>query len=109
MSGLGLVNLRLSPSVKSLRLQAGVVYSREGARVAVVDTHVLKLLRGLGVPHVPDSVPSGKAYARLERVMLDLSDASGMTVADFDLKVWSWYADGNRDVPPFAPKFQFAA
>jgi hypothetical protein len=79
-----------------------ILHSRPGARVAVIDTHVLKYLRAIGAEKVPDTIPTGKDYLRLEAVILGEADRLGLTVADFDLKVWTWFANGNTGVPEFA-------
>jgi hypothetical protein len=79
-----------------------ILHSRPGARVAVIDTHVLKYLRAIGTERVPGTIPTGKDYLRLEQVILGEADRLGMTVAEFDLKVWKWFADRNVGVPGFA-------
>jgi hypothetical protein len=72
-----------------------VMHSRKNQRVAALDTHVLKLLRDEGHA-VPKATPAaGPTYQRLEKIFLDLADKSGMSVADYDLKVWRYYAAKN--------------
>lgn len=78
-----------------------IVHSREGARHAVIDTHMLKFLRDAGHDAIPDgSSPPNKDYARMEQLVLDHVEQSGLSTADFDLRVWTWYAGGNRGAPP---------
>ena len=69
-----------------------ILHSRPDARVAGLDTHILKFLGSKGHA-VPKSTPaSKKEYARLEKLFLDYSDKSGLTTADFDLMIWRQYA-----------------
>lgn len=69
-----------------------VMQSRPDQKVAALDTHVLKHLRANGID-APESTPSsGREYRRLEREFLILAEASGMSVADYDLTVWKQYA-----------------
>ena len=66
--------------------------SRPKARVACLDTHLLKYLAERGVRNVPKSTPSSKKqYERLERVFLSLVPKN-KTPAEFDLEIWNSYA-----------------
>lgn len=76
-----------------------ILHSRPGARVAVIDTHVLKFLQAIGAERVPHGPPGPRDYARLEALVLAEADRLGLAPADFDLRVWSWYASGNRGRP----------
>lgn len=70
-----------------------ILHSRDDARVAGLDTHILKHLSEKGVEDVPKSTPSSKKlYKRLEKEMLKLADAKGMHPAEYDLYVWRKYA-----------------
>ena len=70
-----------------------ILHSRDDARVAGLDTHILKHLREKGVDNVPKSTPSSKKeYKRLEKEMLRFADAKGMHPAEYDLYVWRKYA-----------------
>lgn len=66
-----------------------ILHSRPGARVAVIDTHMMKFLRSKGC-RVPKTLDS-KNYLRLEKRVLQYADASGKSVADFDLDLWRRY------------------
>ena len=68
-----------------------VMHSRRGARHAGLDTHVLKYLKSRGVD-VPKSTPTGRRYAELERIFLDMADESGKSPAEFDLEIWKRYS-----------------
>ena len=72
-----------------------LIHSRRGERHAGLDTHVLKYMRDLGFD-VPKSTPNGKKYADLERAFLGLADASGLGVAEFDLRIWRDYSARKR-------------
>lgn len=80
-----------------------LLHSRKDAKVAVIDTHMLKYLRAIGHKVPMGMFPTGQVYARLEQAVLAEVDRLGMSQADFDLQVWSWYASGeNEGAPPFA-------
>lgn len=68
-----------------------LVHSRENARYACLDTHVLKYLRDIGID-APKSTPTGKQYTRLETIFLKLADDKQMTPAQFDLWIWNNYS-----------------
>jgi thermostable 8-oxoguanine DNA glycosylase len=73
-----------------------LMFSRPNQRFAALDTHVLKHLRANGIEAPKTTPPAGKTYARLEQEFLKLADASGMSIADYDLQVWKTYS-GNAD------------
>ena len=69
-----------------------ILHSRKDARVAGLDTHMLKHLRDLGYD-APLSTPSSKKqYLTFEKIVLSLSDTAGMSPADYDLMVWNKYS-----------------
>jgi endonuclease III len=72
-----------------------VMHTRENARHAGIDTHLLKWLKSLGIK-VPKSTPTGRTYAHLECVFLVLADRLSMTPAALDLAVWNAYSSGNE-------------
>jgi hypothetical protein len=66
-----------------------VLYTQRQARVACVDTHILRWLRGQGVRKVPKSTPgSVKEYLRLETVVLAEAERRRLDPAVFDYTVW---------------------
>lgn len=66
-----------------------VARTRPGIRVAILDRHVLRWLRELGIENVPRNTPgSPKVYARLERAFLEEADRRGVTPRELDLKIW---------------------
>ena len=99
----GVLDFEALHGVKSKTCRFFMLHSRPGVRLAVIDTHVLKYLRDIGAPAVPASVPTGKEYLRLESLVLAEADRLGMSEADFDLAVWSWYASGRRGLPDLTP------
>jgi thermostable 8-oxoguanine DNA glycosylase len=66
------------------------------ARVAALDTHILKWLKKLGYPDIPKSTPSGRNYARIEQYFLQEVDKRGMTINDLDIAVWTAYNKGGE-------------
>jgi hypothetical protein len=70
-----------------------VLHSRKDAVCAVLDTHILKFLANQDISDVPKSTPQNpKVYARLEKEFLNLVKLSGLTVAEYDLKLWKKFA-----------------
>jgi thermostable 8-oxoguanine DNA glycosylase len=68
------------------------LHSRRNENVAVIDTHMLKYLKHLGASNVPDGIPNGPEYLRLEKLLLAEAAKKKLSMADFDLKIWSHYA-----------------
>jgi hypothetical protein len=69
-----------------------ILHTRPDARVAALDTHVLKYLSTLG-HEVPKSTPSsGRRYAELEKAFLAEADSLGLSPAHLDLLVWTSYS-----------------
>ena len=90
-----LVDLEKIKGIGKKTSRCFVIHSRKNQRCAGIDTHVLKYLKSLGYD-VPKSTPSGKQYERLEAVFLELADKSGLTLSEFDLKIWTQYAKGKK-------------
>ena len=76
-----------------------ILHSRPDARVGVIDTHVLKYLRAAGVNGVPDTIPTGREYLRMEAAFMAEADRLEVPMAVLDLRIWSHYAAGNRSKP----------
>lgn len=83
-----------------------VLSTRVNARHAALDTHLLKELRtadakpflqayNLHETVIPMATPPKGLYLKLEKVVLDMADAKGMTPAAFDYEVWYKYYKGN--------------
>jgi endonuclease III len=69
-----------------------VLHTRCDAHVAVLDTHLLKWMRRLGVENVPQHTPGSlPQYLRLESLAIGLMRQTfpGMTLAEADLHVWA--------------------
>jgi thermostable 8-oxoguanine DNA glycosylase len=70
-----------------------ILHSRANARLAVLDTHILKGLAAHNVPRVPKATPqSSKEYNRLENYFLFLADQQKKTPAELDLIWWRKYS-----------------
>jgi thermostable 8-oxoguanine DNA glycosylase len=70
-----------------------IMHSRDNARCAGLDTHILKYLKAEGIENVPKSTPgSKKQYKRLEQEFLRLADEQGKQPATLDLEVWNKYS-----------------
>lgn len=67
-----------------------ILHTRENARVAGLDTHVLKFLNDQGIP-APKHTPTGNKYKLLEQEFLKLCDNAGKTPAVYDLEIWNKY------------------
>jgi thermostable 8-oxoguanine DNA glycosylase len=72
-----------------------ILHSRANARLAALDTHILKGLRKHlpGYISVPTSTPtSSREYQRLENHFLHICDQRGRTPAELDLEWWRTYS-----------------
>lgn len=76
------------------------LHSRANENVAVIDTHMLKYLKHIGAPNVPAGIPNGPDYLRLESLLIAEAQQKGLTMADFDLKIWSHYASNGASPLP---------
>lgn len=88
-------DLESIPGIGPKTSRCFLMHSRRGVRHAGLDTHVLKYMRELGLD-VPRSTPTGRKYAQIEAMFLDLADKSGMGVAEFDLDIWKRYSTRGR-------------
>jgi endonuclease III len=67
-----------------------VVHSRQTARYACLDTHILKFLKIMGIKNVPKSTPTSKReYLRLETDFLALADKYNYKPYQLDLLIWN--------------------
>lgn len=65
-----------------------LLHSRPNLEIACLDVHILAYLRAQGYD-VPQQSPSGKKYLEVEQVFLKEAKRHDMSIADFDLKLWS--------------------
>lgn len=65
-----------------------ILHTRKNARVAALDTHILRYLGQMGEVKVPKTTPTGKKYRELETIFLDYADINGVDPAAFDLAIW---------------------
>jgi len=68
-----------------------ILHSRPDAKVAVLDTHILKWMSEKGYK-VPKATPAKKKYAEIEKLFLTEAINHQMTPADLDLTIWKSYA-----------------
>lgn len=68
-----------------------LLHSRRNQKIAVLDVHVLKYLKNKGYD-VPKITPDKKRYADVEQMFLTEAKKQKLSIADFDLKIWSEYA-----------------
>ena len=68
-----------------------VLHSRPDAKVAVLDTHILKWMSEKGYK-VPKATPPKKKYAEIEKLFLTEAINHQMTPADLDIQIWKSYA-----------------
>ena len=68
-----------------------VLHSRADAKVACLDTHILKWLNEKGYK-VPKATPPKNKYKEIEKLFLQEAINHQMTPADLDLQIWKSYA-----------------
>lgn len=77
-----------------------IVHSRPiENRYAIIDTHIMKYLRSIGV-QVPKTLTSA-SYLRLEQSMLDEARRLNKSINTLDLEIWSHYASGKDGDPVY--------
>lgn len=72
-----------------------ILHSRNSAKCAVLDTHVLKFLRDNGYPTAPKQTPQNrKQYEAWEKKFLNICEFNypGTPIAEVDLKIWTEYS-----------------
>jgi hypothetical protein len=74
-----------------------ILHSRPDAKVAVLDTHILKWLKEKGY-NVPKSTPPKKKYAEIELLFLQEAIFHQLNPADLDLEIWKSYANKPKKV-----------
>lgn len=79
-----------------------IMHSRQNARCAAFDTHLLKFMKAMGCDNVPEQAPQTlRQHERLEKVFLEISDGLGFAPADLDLITWRLYAHHPRHAKSF--------
>jgi len=81
-------NLEDIPGIGPKTARFIVMYTDPKARVAALDTHILKWLgkRGYAVPKT--TPPAGPIYKRLEQAFLKECDIRGKTPQELDTEIW---------------------
>jgi thermostable 8-oxoguanine DNA glycosylase len=71
-----------------------LTHTRKDAEYAVLDTHILKWLKGIIGSSVPKSTPSGKKYLQLEKKCIDLLKLHfpKLSLAEADFEIWKRFA-----------------
>jgi thermostable 8-oxoguanine DNA glycosylase len=83
--------LQQFPGIKSKTARFFILHSRRDQELAVIDTHILKELRRLGLTQLR-TIPTGKNYIELERVFIEhLKTQSVTDFAAYDLDIWKRY------------------
>lgn len=73
-----------------------ILRTRPNAKVAALDTHVLRWLRDIGHEKIPKSTPqSGRAYSRIESLFLEEARKRRTTPAKLDGAIWESYSQWN--------------
>ena len=67
-----------------------IMYTQPGARVAALDTHILRWLREQGVD-APHQSHSGRRYLELEEQFINLVPPE-KSIAEMDLEIWNRYS-----------------
>jgi thermostable 8-oxoguanine DNA glycosylase len=83
-------DLEAIPGIGPKTARCFLIHSRRGVRHAGLDTHILKYMRDMGFD-APKSTPAGRKYREIESQFLELADASGMSLSEFDLAIWKKY------------------
>jgi endonuclease III len=92
-------DLEKIPGIGKKTSRCFIMHTRKDARVAGLDTHLLKFLSALGYD-VPKSTPSStKRYNKIECMYLDIVDQTNRTAAELDLLVWRVYS-GHSHLEP---------
>jgi hypothetical protein len=79
------------PGIGEKTARLFVLHSRPYQKFAVIDTHVLKEMRSLGMTTLR-ATPSGKKYVELEEVFIAHLQKKGVEdFAEYDLRIWKKY------------------
>ncbi len=84
--------LERCPGIRFKTSRLFILHTRRNARVACLDTHILKHLRILGYDAPISSPQSRKKYLELEAAFLELAKKERMSVAELDLMLWRKYS-----------------
>lgn len=84
--------LEVFPGIGAKTARLFVLHSRKSQEYAVIDTHMLKEMRSLGMTKLK-TTPTGKKYAELEaRLIAHLKKNGIKDFAKYDLGIWKKYA-----------------
>lgn len=66
-----------------------ILHTRENARCACLDTHILQWLKYYTDEEVPRETPNRNKYIKLEKMFLSIADAMGIHPAILDIRIWN--------------------
>jgi thermostable 8-oxoguanine DNA glycosylase len=88
-------DLERCPGIGCKTSRLFILHTRRRARVACLDTHLLKWMASLG-HDVPKVSPKKKVYQRVEQIFLSLARERRMSPARLDLDIWRKYSGNTR-------------
>lgn len=77
-----------------------LLFTREGYRCAVLDTHILRWMHehctelGLQTSDIPKSTPSGARYLKLEAAFILYCEKHGLSISEHDFAIWKAGSEG---------------
>lgn len=95
LSGVSLDELQEVRGISTKTSRFFLTHSREDFDEPVLDTHILRFLSDFGYKDVPKSTPQNpRVYAKFAKIFRSIALFEGMSVTDFDLKIWKQYSYG---------------
>ena len=95
LNGITITELQEVRGISTKTSRFFLTHSHEDYDEAVLDTHILRYLKDIGDTTVPKATPQNpKVYEKFANLFKRLANFEGMSVADFDLKIWKQYSYG---------------
>lgn len=85
-------DLDICPGVSLKTSKFFILHTRRNAKIACLDTHILKWLKEKGHKVPKTSPQSEKVYQKIEEVFLGYAKAGKISPAKLDLSIWNLYA-----------------
>jgi thermostable 8-oxoguanine DNA glycosylase len=82
-------DLEAIPGIGMKTARYFILHTRKNAKVACLDTHMLKWLSYYTKYDVPDSTPTRKKYLELEQVVIKIAEMFKVSNAELDLLIWN--------------------
>tara|TARA_Y100001937_G_scaffold11605_1_gene14397 strand:+ start:120 stop:704 length:585 start_codon:yes stop_codon:yes gene_type:complete len=93
--GITIEELQMVRGISTKTSRFFLTHSDKDFNEPVLDTHILRYLTDVGYKNVPKSTPQNpKIYEKFANLFKRLANFEGMSVADFDLKIWKQYSYG---------------